>query len=49
MPPRPSLAFQHTHSELYVRRAEAASQPLDRRHYLEEATKICEHLKSRKR
>ncbi|WP_165074802.1 SIR2 family protein [Paludisphaera rhizosphaerae] len=46
--PRPSNALHHTHAELHVRRAEAATQPLDKRYHLEEAIKICEQLKSRR-
>jgi tetratricopeptide (TPR) repeat protein len=38
--------LQHTQSELFVRRAEAAMQPLVRKNYLTEATKICEQLRS---
>jgi hypothetical protein len=46
--PRRSHAFLHTQSELFVRRAEAATLPLDRQRYLNEASKICEQLQSRK-
>jgi hypothetical protein len=44
---RRSHIIYHTQAELFVRRAEAATQPLDRRHYLDEAITICSQLKAR--
>jgi hypothetical protein len=46
-PKRPH-AILHTQSELFVRRAEAAKNPLDRKRFLDEASKICDQLKSRR-
>lgn len=40
-----SRALLHTQSELFIRRAEASTQPLARSNCLNEAIKICEQLK----